>query len=699
MSYLGFPRVHFSGFFQADPSTVNNDPTRYDSDRFVARYQRRQTPGNPNGWWNPDGSGAWRLRDCRVRSVVRADGTTVTGPEGDPLVGGLLSDADDQVSAKLVDLDTQQQMVSEIWGLTLRLTDAGGAVGFDGRFLVAPFADIWKRCPSGTRPDGSFGAYYQSVVTDLRWGAAPTSEVLGLLRGPGPGAGRLSIKFNVDGYDSDYRSPTFTWGRIAGTIGPHAEGEPDHFVAARMLRPPADADPAFGPAPARIDLATSTLTLDLGNSLPTSAMGGPVQDPGALPLVAVGPGGSTGLVVLAGLGGGFYETRAGVVSVPLDGARLAAAVQGRLVLLDPTGKKILLGENADALWIRADDFVFRMDPTPDRATARTRIFATRHGLAAPGTEVAVQMFGGGGGGAPPGWPPTGVPESALTFPRTVVTDHTGVAELELTASPPGNPRGSIDGQIYSVFYGSAADATTPPGQLSVLVWDDYAVPEEPTWVDDVQPIFQQFANLYPVMSRVLDLSSYQSVVRYRHSIRRVLELPVDDPNYMPVTRDLSPAKRAMILRWLDAPEPPVLRITDLAGLRRAVQLTIELEHATIPPYLCALFSIKPGRNVEVAHILRSVVLEEMLHMGLMCNLLNGLGGEPQIDKPAFVPRYPGHLPGSVRPDLTVTLRRCTKEHVRDVFMAIERPEEVALRPGLVDAEETVDVRPLAVDAR
>lgn len=34
MTYLGFPRLHFSGHYQADPSTVNNDPYHFDVAKF-----------------------------------------------------------------------------------------------------------------------------------------------------------------------------------------------------------------------------------------------------------------------------------------------------------------------------------------------------------------------------------------------------------------------------------------------------------------------------------------------------------------------------------------------------------------------------------------------------------------------------------------------------------------------------------------
>jgi rubrerythrin len=58
------------------------------------------------------------------------------------------------------------------------------------------------------------------------------------------------------------------------------------------------------------------------------------------------------------------------------------------------------------------------------------------------------------------------------------------------------------------------------------------------------------------------------------------------------------------------------------GLRRALQHAIELEHATIPTYLYALYSIKPGTNPEIVWLIKSIVSEEMLHLSLDCNILN-----------------------------------------------------------------------------
>ncbi|HEX8867887.1 MAG TPA: ferritin-like domain-containing protein, partial [Lentzea sp.] len=58
------------------------------------------------------------------------------------------------------------------------------------------------------------------------------------------------------------------------------------------------------------------------------------------------------------------------------------------------------------------------------------------------------------------------------------------------------------------------------------------------------------------------------------------------------------------------------KIETLEDLRRHLQWAIELEHATIPPYLCALYSLDPGRNAEAAQVVGGVFAEEMLHLAL-----------------------------------------------------------------------------------
>ncbi|HVA56870.1 MAG TPA: ferritin-like protein [Gemmatimonadaceae bacterium] len=119
-------------------------------------------------------------------------------------------------------------------------------------------------------------------------------------------------------------------------------------------------------------------------------------------------------------------------------------------------------------------------------------------------------------------------------------------------------------------------------------------------------------------------------------------------------------------------------ITDRVDLWRHLQWALELEHATIPPYLCALYSIPDGANTAAVSLIRAVVMEEMLHMTLVANLLNSVGGEPKVDHPKFVPKYPTYLPHSQRAFL-VSLLPFSPEAL-DTFLRIERPAKPGARP-------------------
>lgn len=136
------------------------------------------------------------------------------------------------------------------------------------------------------------------------------------------------------------------------------------------------------------------------------------------------------------------------------------------------------------------------------------------------------------------------------------------------------------------------------------------------------------------------------------------------------------------------PQPRMryLRAPGLPNLRDRLQTAVELEHSTIPPYLTAFYSLKPGVNDAIAEVIHSVVMEEMTHMALAANVLNAIGGAPSINHALFVPEYPTGLPGGVRKDLTVGLKRFSLDVVRDTFMSIEAPHDpydprILLRTG------------------
>ena len=83
----------------------------------------------------------------------------------------------------------------------------------------------------------------------------------------------------------------------------------------------------------------------------------------------------------------------------------------------------------------------------------------------------------------------------------------------------------------------------------------------PTWKDHVEPILTQYGNLYPIMSHgFIDLATKPPCGQPGPAASR-LHRPMTDPNHMPVTRDLSEAKRQTLMPGSipatgDRPRPP-----------------------------------------------------------------------------------------------------------------------------------------------
>lgn len=139
-------------------------------------------------------------------------------------------------------------------------------------------------------------------------------------------------------------------------------------------------------------------------------------------------------------------------------------------------------------------------------------------------------------------------------------------------------------------------------------------------------------------------------------------------------------KRQHLKRRGEPAIPPEHRIRNLEQLQSHLQTAIEVEHSTIPPYLCALYSIKDGSNPEAAQIIKSVVVEEMLHMILVANVLNAIGGSPRLNHPEFIPKYPTFLPHS-DDAFHVNLEKFSK-HSIETFLRIERPAKPSAPPQL-----------------
>jgi len=125
------------------------------------------------------------------------------------------------------------------------------------------------------------------------------------------------------------------------------------------------------------------------------------------------------------------------------------------------------------------------------------------------------------------------------------------------------------------------------------------------------------------------------------------------------------------------------RIKSLPDLQDALQTAMQLEFSTIPPYLCAQWSINADLGGVVSGLIQDIVVEEMDHFALAGNMLTAIGGMPSIANEAFIPRYPTNvLPGGIPQNVAVDPKPLTPSQVQ-VFMQIEYPEfpPVALEAG------------------
>ncbi|CEF49392.1 unnamed protein product [uncultured bacterium] len=593
MSYLQFPCIHFAGRFQADTSTVNNDVRHFDDKQFLDEFQKpmevcEQKIVKFNGYWNPEGSGAWRMLGCKITSAV-VDGKAFTRAEEDPVIGQIVGGSNDQVAGKLVDLDPQQQMVSQIWGLCVRLENDQGVASFSSDFEVAPFCDLWLRQQAGTQFfEQHLAAAYQSILKNVAWKNYANSSVLSALRAR-TADDKLSIRMNVFGYDRTPSAADYGTGAVIGTIGPYLPDEPKHFVTGRQLTAALNSDPdlfPFVPAngvgniQAAVDGSTESVSVDFGNAFPTTDSTGTLQDLGPVvfgvlkdPEVKQGDGvGSDRIEILGAIPyrqANWFVRTAGIEQFSFrTNAPIKALIEDHpLVVARQDGVAhytVLNRETADGVYVRADAFVFRMNPGDSacidfRATKYGRPFA-----ATVNVEPTMGLMGGPGTGAKLSIPipDVGTPSGVITYNPTIQTMANGCGSLTVSACKqgPGNPRVYLDGQLYGLGYQLATLPknynANPMNYISVLAWDSFDVPENPTWFQHIQPILAKYANLYPLMSRrLIDLGDYDSVVRNLPIMKLSFTRNLDDPNYMPVTRDLSLNKRKTILKWLNSADP------------------------------------------------------------------------------------------------------------------------------------------------
>ena len=639
MSYLTFPRIHFSGQFRTYPSTINNVPTNYEK----SKYSHIE---NTELGWGPKGNGEFTLVDCKVTMVEYEDGTSAITTEEDPIIGQPFAAVTNPgfIAGALVDLDPEQQAVSEIWGMKIQI--GGDEAYLKGNFAPAAFNSMWQNVQGNPPPSSaSASASYQSVLTDLE-----TSGLNGGSRfldyfAQNP-AEKLSINFMVDAHNNNpvlysfntktfdslkaagvtqavidklepmtflfqnsrpqgkitvYNPPkgdvptkdfviyqlkqflnteeynasidailkwtqvvhytpftpyVFPQGFICGTVGTSSPEEPDYFVPSRML--------ALYKGNQMVNFAPFALSEDgqisinLSNSLPVDIPGIDFyeQEIGKLRLVYFSNGeisvaSATTIASIPYMDAGFLIQNAGMFTTNAN-VDLSATPLGVISTMPNGSEVILLAENKDGYYLRANQYVFRMNPgvettkeNPRGETATVEIYALKFGApVANGTQILMSTDNSQAG--------LRTPESALTVSplNGIAETQNGIATFTFTASDPGNPRVYLNGQLYYKNYGFSDQSIAqnyvqdPTDFISVQVYNQHA--------DEVaaSDILNKYGYLYKIMGFLTNDEAVEGV-DMRNMIKLLLQKPFSDIKHMPITRDLSMANRQKIIDWID----------------------------------------------------------------------------------------------------------------------------------------------------
>lgn len=603
MSYLNAPRLVFSGDFFADTATVNNDVRHYDNSLFEPVFQDPSKGKILYGWWNPNGGNQFNFQNCTVRQVTLPGGTQYTSASDDIIIGHIVGSPGDKGTGKMLDLDPQWQMSSELWCVTIRIYSAANDLLLQGDMTTAGFRDLQLRQTDGGAENGQpMGGCWTSVLTNLVWGPkALESKFLQALRQTTHN-NMLTINLNMYGFYYRHNNGRFSNGRLVGSIGPWFQGEPVTFAPARRLygTQGGQNNPLyFNYANFIVDQNASSLTIDMGNSFPIDDSMGTIKsnsgqyvlgisnkplsnDPADAPVILNSGTDFTELGPVNYTAGNadWMNVTGGIVMLNnLTATQLSQLKNNQLVLLQLVNNQyqLMAREAVQGFMLRADNFVQRLD-CGDSATVN--LYAYQWGQPAANVNVSVSiqpttqaLFGPVNTGddttkIPVPWINT--PVEGLTLGSIAPTGANGTTSISITGNSINNPRQYVEGQVYYISYQNnpviTDNAAYGMDAIYVHLRDDYTVPAAPTW-DDVSEVFTQFGNVYPLMSKfIVDLASEEAVSEKRNILIYAFTRDINDTFYMPVTRDLSEAKRQTIVKWLQNPLPGT---KDKTGVRTA----------------------------------------------------------------------------------------------------------------------------------
>ncbi len=592
MSYLNVPRIHFSGKFFTDPSTVNNDPSHYDP-----------TNTNPSPWQEPMGQHRFQLRNCLIKSVLDQTGYQ----SSDPLIGSKLVSTDKPSSAKIVDLDVYQQGVSTIFGLELMIELPGGS-SVKGIMTPTALNDCWFNCvlpkrswnPSDYTMD-SFGGdmnaagFFQSVIAVKKedWkdkSSAVLQNLKNLTYSDSEGY-LLSVKFTLDGYRNVPEDAEFRTGRITGAIGPYFKGEPKFNPGKQWLYPRKFSEdqpwnwPSFFNCPFSVDESRKKLVIDLSNSICRMNAAGPPVDIGRLSAIISTPKGENINLGVVDYSEFAYDNNAQICEIPVTEDQISALYSGFLYLemsRDDLGEKSVLKGEANAIDFSVENRTIRMEGNPG-TLEKTRVYLSKNGQPVIGKQLAIHIesvHGNTPGATVPPSSPGNTPQADGALTASISpSDSNGFAEVNLkVVKNPGRRTEELDGQLYFVIVYDPNEPipdwkkVAPPQNhlISCLAWSQYQINENPEW-EEIRSMMAPYMKLYPFMKERIDLADQHSFSVYannppweqvyftkrvgplgitRGAIPFYMSVDFDDPRFMPLSRDMSPSRIMTVMHYI-----------------------------------------------------------------------------------------------------------------------------------------------------
>ncbi len=604
MSYLDFPRFSFAGQFFTDPSTVDNDPQHYEpsvtnpspwQEPMGLHYFQFRNCQVVNAW---DDQGVSQPEDGLVGLEVLT--TDVPSPakivdldvyqQGVSTIFGL------QMKFTLADGST---FVGNIDPCSLNSSWFNAVLPERG----------WNQDYGWGSPGGDFNAcgFYKSVVriqnSQFPYGKSAILDALAAVSVKEADSILFSIRLVLDGYDNvsggyidgDLNRPVnqgFRLGRLTAMVGPQVSGDSIQAPGPRWLQSRglgADAawnTPSLNPVPFQLNNDLSLVSVDLANGVCRSWPGGPPCNIGDWTVSIKVPGRTYVDVGTFQFNDATYNNNSGIVDFKLKNPEEVQLLAEHPLVLRLLSSGILFQEHEDGLWFAADDRSLRMTSEPNSSLSRlsARVRVTRFGVPVKDFPLKVQVVpvhGDTPGATVPPTNPGDTPSADGALAAVLgLTDDQGWVEVLLSAvKDPGSRTAELDGQLYFLwlYAGQKPDEKVGVPQektISVVLWSSYQVNENPSW-ELVQGIMAPYMKLFPGMRNKIDLTDKNTFFIFGNNppwtkvygpdtppydlngylissgaIPFYMTREVNDPRYMPLSRDLSPNKLTTVLYYI-----------------------------------------------------------------------------------------------------------------------------------------------------